>query len=60
MQRMMAGKEPSLARGGDEDTGPDEAELRKMMRDPRYWRSREPDFVRRVTDGFLRLVGEAR
>jgi hypothetical protein len=60
MQRMMAGKEPSLARGGDADTGPDEAELRKMMRDPRYWRSREPDFVRRVTDGFRRLVGDAR
>jgi len=30
------------------------------MRDPRYWRSREPDFVRRVTEGFRRLVGEAR
>jgi hypothetical protein len=29
-----------------------------MMRDPRYWRSREPDFVKRVTDGFRRLVGE--
>jgi len=60
MQRMMAGKEPSLARGGDADAGPDEAELRKMMRDPRYWRSREPDFVRRVTDGFRRVVGDAR
>jgi hypothetical protein len=59
MQRMMAAKEPSLARGGDADAGPDEAELRKMMRDPRYWRSREPDFVRRVTDGFRRLVGDA-
>ncbi len=29
-----------------------------MMRDPRYWRTREPDFVRRVTEGFRRLVGE--
>jgi len=28
------------------------------MRDPRYWRSREPDFVKRVTDGFRRLVGD--
>ena len=27
-----------------------------MMRDPRYWRSREPEFVRRVTEGFRRLV----
>ncbi len=30
-----------------------------MMRDPRYWRTREPEFVRRVTDGFRRLVGGA-
>ena len=59
MQRMMAAKEPSLARGGEADAAPDEGELRKMMRDPRYWRSREPDFVRRVTDGFRRLVGDS-
>jgi hypothetical protein len=58
MQRMMAAKEPSLSRDGVTDGAPDEAELRKMMRDPRYWRSREPDFVRRVTDGFRRLVGD--
>jgi hypothetical protein len=37
----------------------DETELRAMMRDPRYWRTREPEFVRRVTDGFRRLVGGA-
>ena len=37
--------------------GVDEAALRRMMRDPRYWRSREPDFVRRVTEGFRRLTG---
>jgi hypothetical protein len=57
MQRMMAGKEPPIAREASAGTAPDEAELRKMMRDPRYWRTREPDFVRRVTDGFKRLVG---
>lgn len=34
----------------------DESTLRRMMRDPRYWRSREPDFVKRVTNGFRRLV----
>jgi hypothetical protein len=27
------------------------------MRDPRYWRTREPEFVKRVTDGFRRMVG---
>jgi hypothetical protein len=36
---------------------PTEAELRKMMRDPRYWRKRDPEWVKRVTEGFRRLVG---
>jgi hypothetical protein len=34
-----------------------EAELREMMRDPRYWRQRDPEWVKRVTDGFRALVG---
>lgn len=58
MYRMMGAKEPPLSRDAAAEAAPDEAELRKMMRDPRYWRSREPDFVKRVTDGFRRLVGE--
>ena len=58
MRRMMEAKEPPLSRDAAADAAPDEAELRRMMRDPRYWRSREPDFVRRVTEGFRRLVGE--
>ncbi|WP_372616888.1 capsid assembly protein [Falsiroseomonas sp.] len=58
MYRMMGAKEPPLSRDASAEAAPDEAELRKMMRDPRYWRTREPDFVKRVTDGFRRLVGE--
>jgi hypothetical protein len=58
MRRMMEAKEPPLSRDAVADAAPDEAELRKMMRDPRYWRSREPDFVKRVTEGFRRLVGD--
>ena len=34
-----------------------EEQLREMMRDPRYWRQREPEWVKRVTDGFRALVG---
>jgi hypothetical protein len=59
MHRRMAGSEPPLSRDAAADAAPDEAELRRMMRDPRYWRTREPDFVKRVTEGFRRLVGEA-
>lgn len=33
--------------------------LSGMMRDPRYWRHREPDFVARVTEGFQRLFDTA-
>jgi len=58
LHRMMGAKEPPLSRDAAAEAAPDEAELRKMMRDPRYWRTREPDFVKRVTEGFRRLVGE--
>ncbi len=34
-----------------------EEELREMMRDPRYWQKREPEWVKRVTEGFRALVG---
>lgn len=57
MERMMAGSEPAMTRNTDTPTAESEEELRKLMRDPRYWRTREPDFVRRVTDGFRRIVG---
>ncbi|MBR0679683.1 hypothetical protein GXW74_04245 [Roseomonas eburnea] len=59
LHRMMEGNEPGLARRGEAPGPADETELRSMMRDPRYWRTREPEFVRRVTDGFRRLVNGA-
>jgi hypothetical protein len=58
LHRMMEAKEPPLAREAGGEPAPDEAALRKMMRDPRYWRTREPEFVRQVTEGFRKLVAE--
>ncbi|HZF78009.1 MAG TPA: hypothetical protein VE033_19490 [Acetobacteraceae bacterium] len=57
LHRMMEAGEPALRRDAATPE-PDEAGLRRMMRDPRYWRTREPEFVRRVTEGFRRIVGE--
>lgn len=57
LERMMRGKEPEMEREAAAPPAEDEGELRKMMRDPRYWRSREPELVRRVTEGFRRLTG---
>lgn len=57
LEGMMRSGEPKVARGAAAPMAESEAELRTMMRDPRYWRTREPEFVRRVTEGFRRLVG---
>ncbi len=37
-----------------------EAALRTLMRDPRYWRERDPAYVARVENGFKRLFPEPR
>ena len=57
LEQMMRGQEPPLARDTQPPEAASEGELRAMMRDPRYWRSRDPQFIQRVTDGFRRLVG---
>jgi hypothetical protein len=57
LYRMMEKGEPAVTRKADAAPATDEAGLREMMRDPRYWRTREPEFVKRVTDGFRRMVG---
>ncbi len=54
---MMTGSEPSaLSMAGTRPGGGEgEAELRTLMRDPRYWRDRDPAVIARVTEGFQRL-----
>lgn len=54
---MMTGSEPAaLSMAGNRAGGGEgEAELRTLMRDPRYWRDRDPAVIARVTEGFQRL-----
>ncbi len=58
MHQMMQAREPAVLRDQD---GPkadvDQDALAQMMRDPRYWRDKDPAFVAQVTDGFKRLYG---
>lgn len=56
LEQMMRKAEPALSRETAAPKPESEQELRAMMRDPRYWRTREPEFVRRVTEGFRRMV----
>ncbi len=55
LQTMMEKGEPALLDGSESEASLNEDELRTMMRDPRYWRKRDPDFVSRVSEGFKRL-----
>lgn len=59
LHKMMKGQEPAIG-GRMESGGPDAAErdLHAMMRDPRYYRDRDPAFVAKVTEGFQRMYGE--
>lgn len=59
MERMMASGEPAMGRMTQpKDEAPSEAELKRMMQDPRYWKSRDPAFIDKVSAGFKRLYGE--
>lgn len=56
LHEMMRVREPSVLDGnGGAKPDADEAELRSLMRDPRYWRDRDPAVVAKVTEGFKRL-----
>ena len=60
LHSMMKGDEPMMQKGtGRKSTlAGDEAELSSMMRDPRYWKHKDPAFVAKVTQGFQNLYGE--
>lgn len=57
LYRMMKGESPDIAGARIEDADSDinESDLRGMMRDPRYWRKKDPDYVAKVTEGFKRI-----
>jgi hypothetical protein len=57
MHKMMTGgDEPGLIReNGGLAANPSDADLRTMMRDPRYWRDQDPAYVAKVREGFRRL-----
>ncbi len=56
MHRMMQHGEPDfLSRAAPAGPAADEAELRRLMDDPRYWRDHDPATIAKVRDGFDRL-----
>ncbi|WP_114375589.1 capsid assembly protein [Elioraea thermophila] len=60
MQKMMEKNEPGILKDAEAARAMNEDDLRALMRDPRYWRRRDPAIVERVTEGFRRLYPEER
>lgn len=58
LYRLMRGEEPVLSREDNAATGNDETALQSMMRDPRYWKTKDPAFVAQVTEGFRRMYAQ--
>ena len=54
LHNMMQGGEPQISTKSTGDKS-GENDLQSMMRDPKYWRDRDPSFVAKVTEGFERL-----
>ncbi len=57
LYNMMKGKEPSMENIPVAGENSSEKDLQSMMRDPKYWRDKDPSFVAKVTEGFQRLYG---
>jgi hypothetical protein len=57
LHRMMTASEPAALRAAaSSGASPgSEEDLHKMMRDPRYWRDRDPALLAKVTEGFRQL-----
>lgn len=57
LERMMKSNEPGLKKESSAPIATDELDLQSMMRDPRYWRDKDPSFVAKVTEGFQSVYG---
>ncbi|MCL1892233.1 MAG: hypothetical protein FWF97_03025 [Alphaproteobacteria bacterium] len=52
---MMQSMEPSVSTGSHAGENLSDNDLRNMMRDPKYWRDRDPEYVRKIESGFKKL-----
>lgn len=60
LHKMMKGEEPQIHKhiSQDMDVSHEEKTLSSMMRDPKYWRERDPMHIEKVTQGFKNLYAK--
>ena len=52
---MMQSMEPHIQTDDGQTKNLSETELRRMMKDPKYWRDQDPEYVRKIENGFKKL-----
>ena len=53
--KMMQSMEPNVETQKNESESLSDDDLRRMMRDPKYWRDGDPEYVRKIENGFKKL-----
>ncbi len=53
--KMMQSMEPRVNTDKNAIENLSDADLRRMMQDPKYWRDHDPEYVRKIENGFKKL-----
>lgn len=53
--KMMQSMEPKVYTDKNSSENLSDNDLRRMMRDPKYWRDQDPEYVRKIENGFKKL-----
>lgn len=56
--RMMQSMEPEVFINKNESENLSDDDLRNMMKDPKYWRDQDPEYVRKIENGFKKLYSK--
>ncbi len=55
MYKMMQSMEPTIKTDKNENENLSDSDLRRMMRDPKYWRDGDMEYIRKIENGFKKL-----
>ena len=53
--KMMQSMEPEIRTDKNTSENLTDSDLRRMMRDPKYWRDHDAEYVRKIENGFKKL-----
>ena len=53
--KMMQSMEPDVTTQSNQTKNITDADLRHMMRDPKYWRDNDKEYIRKIENGFKKL-----